>query len=131
MRRRISATNSARQSLAPAFVAPPVYLLAAGPFPRRASLPVESTSGKCGSAAAVKSAESIVEASSARRTSMSRAPPLPSRSISSATVFSKNELAMPLAPSLPISSLSQRMQAQVRAGGVFARAMSTRALRPA
>ena len=125
---RIFATNSGPQSLAPPFDVPPVYFDAATPLWIRASLPVESTSGKCGSAAAVTSAESIVEASRARRTMMSRAP-FSWRSISSATVFSKNELCIPVEPIDPISSLSHMRIVAVCAS--FSPDASKRALSPA
>ena len=125
--RRKSAMNSARASEAPPLPRAPVYLMRHPPAFIRAILLGESALGKCGSLAAQTSAESIRLRSRARRTAMS--PAAGSwRAMSSATEFSKKVESIPVAPTEPISSLSQRRTMPVLRGTA---GRSIKALSPA
>ena len=69
----------------------------------------------------------MLEAASARRSS--NGPPSPTSSIISAIVFSKNWDAMPVAPTLPISSLSTSTHTAVFSGASSSASCAASAVR--
>ena len=105
---RSSATYSALASLDPPFPPLPVYLLNTRPCAKNAEFFFSKLAAYNGSNAALTSEESILEFAIARRNFTSEYPS--TTSISSTTAFSKNLDVIPVAPTLPISSLSTRIQ---------------------
>ena len=92
----------------------PVNLLKHTPRPRKAAFFFSNTLAKAGSKPALTSLESIRLAQSARRSA--RSPGSPESAQTSATMFSKKREFMPVAPTLPISSLSVSTQQSVYSG---------------
>ena len=109
---RIFARYSALASLEPLLPRLPVNLLNTSPFPKNAELLFSNTSAYIGSYAALTSEDNILEFCKALLTCSSDSPSV--IATSSATTFSKNLECIPVAPTLPISSLSTRMQHPVR-----------------
>ena len=108
---RIWPKYSALASLEPDFPLAPVNLLNTMPLPRYATFFLSKLDAKDGSKALLTSEESIQE--DARHLLTFSSLYSPASSITSATIFSKNLDCIPVAPTLPISSLSTRMQQAV------------------
>ena len=111
---RSAPTYSAFASFDPDLPLAPVYLLNTSPLPKYAALRFVITDGKFGSNAADTSEERTLEFFSARLSASSEY--VPAAFITSATVFSKKRDCIPLAPTLPISSLSTRRHTLVISG---------------
>ena len=97
----------------PLFPPEPVYLLNTGPHARKAAFFFSYTSSYIGSNPALTSDESILEFASVLLRTMSLYSIPSFKRMYSATAFSKNLDVIPLAPVLPISSLSTNRQQAV------------------
>ena len=105
----------ARHRCCPLLPRAPVYLLNTRPWPRYALFFASNTLGVGGVEAGGDVGGQHARKRRRARRSGSR-PPSPASSMTSAMVFSKNCEAMPVAPTLPISSLSTSTHTAVRSG---------------